>query len=80
MAKYFDVHPENPQRRTVTTVADAVRSGALIAYPTDSCFALGCQLGSRDGVGRQPGGRHPAPPPGSPPPPPGSSSRAATCS
>ena len=52
MAKYFDVHPENPQRRTISNVADSIRSGALIAYPTDSCFALGCQLGSRDGIDR----------------------------
>ena len=52
MAKYFDVHPENPQPRTIGSVADLVRSGSLVAYPTDSCFALGCQLGNRDGIGR----------------------------
>ncbi|MEU0054506.1 L-threonylcarbamoyladenylate synthase [Streptomyces sp. NPDC006309] len=52
MAKYFDVHPDNPQARSIGQVADAVRSGALIAYPTDSCYALGCQLGSRDGMDR----------------------------
>ncbi|MFF7975958.1 L-threonylcarbamoyladenylate synthase [Streptomyces sp. NPDC007905] len=52
MAKYFDVHPENPQPRSIGQVADAVRSGALIAYPTDSCYALGCRLGSRDGMDR----------------------------
>ncbi|CAM5561255.1 MULTISPECIES: L-threonylcarbamoyladenylate synthase [Streptomyces] len=52
MAKYFDVHPENPQPRSIGQVADAVRSGALIAYPTDSCYALGCRLGSRDGIDR----------------------------
>ena len=52
MAKYFDVHPENPQPRTISQVADSIRSGALIAYPTDSCYALGCQLGSRDGIDR----------------------------
>jgi len=52
MAKYFDVHPENPQRRTIGNVADIIRSGALVAYPTDSCFALGCQLGNRDGIDR----------------------------
>ncbi|RSS61172.1 L-threonylcarbamoyladenylate synthase [Streptomyces sp. WAC06614] len=52
MAKYFDVHPQTPQRRTIGTVADSIRSGALIAYPTDSCFALGCQLGNRDGINR----------------------------
>ncbi|MGP4008490.1 L-threonylcarbamoyladenylate synthase [Streptomyces sp. 4N124] len=52
MAKYFDVHPDNPQPRTIAQVADSVRSGALIAYPTDSCYALGCRLGSRDGIER----------------------------
>ncbi|MFC1405472.1 MULTISPECIES: L-threonylcarbamoyladenylate synthase [Streptacidiphilus] len=52
MAKYFDVHPENPQPRTIGSVADLVRSGSLVAYPTDSCFALGCRLGNRDGIGR----------------------------
>ncbi|MFY4722347.1 L-threonylcarbamoyladenylate synthase [Streptomyces sp. LaBMicrA B280] len=52
MAKYFDVHPENPQARSIAQIADAVRSEALIAYPTDSCYALGCRLGSKDGVDR----------------------------
>ncbi|NMO36377.1 threonylcarbamoyl-AMP synthase [Streptomyces sp. GMY01] len=52
MAKYFDVHPDNPQPRALRQVADSLREGALIAYPTDSCYALGCRLGSRDGVER----------------------------
>jgi tRNA threonylcarbamoyl adenosine modification protein (Sua5/YciO/YrdC/YwlC family) len=52
MATYFDVHPENPQRRAIGQVVDVVRAGGLIAYPTDSCFALGCQLGNRDGIDR----------------------------
>ncbi|WP_406437752.1 L-threonylcarbamoyladenylate synthase [Streptomyces sp. NBC_01613] len=52
MAKYFDVHPDNPQPRTISQVADSIRSDALIAYPTDSCYALGCRLGSRDGIER----------------------------
>ncbi|MGW7549593.1 L-threonylcarbamoyladenylate synthase [Streptomyces sp. NPDC054770] len=52
MAKYFDVHPDNPQPRSISQIADSVRSGSLIAYPTDSCYALGCQLGSRDGIDR----------------------------
>jgi tRNA threonylcarbamoyl adenosine modification protein (Sua5/YciO/YrdC/YwlC family) len=52
MAKYFDVHPDNPQQRTIGNVVELIRSGSLIAYPTDSCFALGCQLGNRDGIGR----------------------------
>ena len=52
MAKYFDVHPEDPQPRAIGQVAAIVRGGGLIAYPTDSCFALGCQLGNADGIDR----------------------------
>ncbi|HEX6361142.1 L-threonylcarbamoyladenylate synthase [Actinophytocola sp.] len=52
MAKYFDVHPDNPQRRSVGQVVDLIRSDGLVAYPTDSCFALGCQLGNKDGLER----------------------------
>src|SRR5215471_12504458 len=52
MARYFDVHPASPHQRTIAQVADIVRGGGLIAYPTDSCYALGCQLGSRDGLAR----------------------------
>ncbi|MEU6476379.1 L-threonylcarbamoyladenylate synthase [Streptomyces sp. NPDC047017] len=52
MAKYFDVHPDNPQPRALRQVADGLREDALIAYPTDSCYALGCRLGSRDGIDR----------------------------
>ena len=52
MARYFDIHPANPQRRAITQVADIVREGGLIAYPTDSCYALGCLLGNSDGIDR----------------------------
>ncbi|MFD0312986.1 L-threonylcarbamoyladenylate synthase [Streptomyces flavalbus] len=52
MAKYYDVHPDNPQPRTIAQIADSIRADALIAYPTDSCYALGCRIGSRDGVER----------------------------
>jgi tRNA threonylcarbamoyl adenosine modification protein (Sua5/YciO/YrdC/YwlC family) len=52
MARYYDVHPENPQPRTIRLVADLVRDGALIVYPTDSCYALGCQLGNQNGLER----------------------------
>ncbi|HWM59822.1 MAG TPA: L-threonylcarbamoyladenylate synthase [Pseudonocardia sp.] len=52
MARYFDVHPVDPQRRAIGQVVDILRDGGLIAYPTDSCFALGCQLGERDGIER----------------------------
>ncbi|AWS42261.1 threonylcarbamoyl-AMP synthase [Streptosporangium sp. 'caverna'] len=52
MAKYFDVHRDNPQPRALRQVADLVRADGLIAYPTDSCFALGCRLGNQEGINR----------------------------
>jgi tRNA threonylcarbamoyl adenosine modification protein (Sua5/YciO/YrdC/YwlC family) len=52
MARYFDVHPDNPQARTIGQLVEIVREGGLIAYPTDSCYALGCQLGNKDAVDR----------------------------
>lgn len=52
MAKYFDVHPDNPQPRAIGQAVEIIRSGGLIAYPTDSCFALGTEIGNRDGLDR----------------------------
>jgi tRNA threonylcarbamoyl adenosine modification protein (Sua5/YciO/YrdC/YwlC family) len=52
MARYFDIHPANPQHRAIAEIADIVRAGGVIVYPTDSCYALGCQLGNMDGITR----------------------------
>ncbi|KYH44537.1 L-threonylcarbamoyladenylate synthase [Branchiibius sp. NY16-3462-2] len=52
MARYFDVHPQDPQPRSVRQVVDILREGGLIAYPTDSCFALGAMLGNADAKDR----------------------------
>jgi tRNA threonylcarbamoyl adenosine modification protein (Sua5/YciO/YrdC/YwlC family) len=52
MARLFEVHPVDPQPRLITQVVDLVRDGALIAYPTDSCYAFGCQIGNRDAMDR----------------------------
>jgi tRNA threonylcarbamoyl adenosine modification protein (Sua5/YciO/YrdC/YwlC family) len=52
MARYYDVHPDNPQARSIQQVVELIRGGGLIAYPTDSCFAFGCQLGNRAGLDR----------------------------
>ncbi|HOC13707.1 MAG TPA: Sua5/YciO/YrdC/YwlC family protein, partial [Propionicimonas sp.] len=52
MARYFDVHPSNPQPRALAQVVEILRSGGLVAYPTDSGYALGCRLGNRDGLER----------------------------
>ena len=45
MAQYFAIHPTHPQPRLIRQAAEIVRRGGLIAYPTDSCYALGCHLG-----------------------------------
>jgi tRNA threonylcarbamoyl adenosine modification protein (Sua5/YciO/YrdC/YwlC family) len=45
MAQYFSIHPTHPQARLIRQAAHIVRRGGLIAYPTDSCYALGCHLG-----------------------------------
>ena len=51
-AKYLDIHPEDPQPRLVAQAVAALEEGGLIAYPTDSCYALGCRLGDADGLER----------------------------
>ncbi len=52
MTLRLDVHPVNPQRRLVSQAVDMLRQGGLIVYPTDSCYAFGCQMGARDAVVR----------------------------
>jgi tRNA threonylcarbamoyl adenosine modification protein (Sua5/YciO/YrdC/YwlC family) len=45
MAQFFAIHPTHPQARLVRRASEIVAQGGLIAYPTDSCYALGCHLG-----------------------------------
>ncbi len=52
MAQYFEIHPTHPQARLVRRAAEIVRRGGLIAYPTDSCYALGCHLGDAAALAR----------------------------
>lgn len=52
MARYYDVHPQDPQPRSIAQVVTMLRDDALIAYPTDSCYALGCQLDNPQGTDR----------------------------
>jgi tRNA threonylcarbamoyl adenosine modification protein (Sua5/YciO/YrdC/YwlC family) len=47
MAQFLSIHPENPQPRSIKAAADIVRNGGVIAYPTDSCYALGCHIGDK---------------------------------
>lgn len=52
MSQYFELHRENPQLRLIRRAADIVRSGGVIAYPTDSCYALGCHIGDAEALER----------------------------
>jgi tRNA threonylcarbamoyl adenosine modification protein (Sua5/YciO/YrdC/YwlC family) len=52
VARYYDIHPVDPQPRVISQVVELLREDGLVAYPTDSCYALGIQLGNRDGLDR----------------------------
>lgn len=52
MSQFFQIHPENPQVRLLQQAADIVRSGGVIVYPTDSGYAIGCQLQNKDAIER----------------------------
>jgi tRNA threonylcarbamoyl adenosine modification protein (Sua5/YciO/YrdC/YwlC family) len=52
MVETLHIHPDNPQARLLSKVADIVRKGGLVAYPTDSAYALGCHLGDKEAVDR----------------------------
>ncbi len=52
MARYFDVHPVDPQPRSIGQVVQILREDGVIAYPTDSCYAIGCRIDNYDGVER----------------------------
>ena len=52
MARYLDIHPQDPQPRLVSQAAQAIADGGLIAYPTDSGYALGCAIGNQEGKER----------------------------
>ena len=45
MSQYFELHPQNPQPRLLRQAVQILQGGGLIAYPTDSCYALGCHIG-----------------------------------
>lgn len=52
MARLIEIHPTNPQPRLVAAVVQAIRQGSLIAYPTDSSYALGCHIGDKRAMDR----------------------------
>ncbi|NOZ36760.1 MAG: threonylcarbamoyl-AMP synthase [Gammaproteobacteria bacterium] len=52
MSQYFQIHPDNPQQRLIHQAVEMVRNGAVIVYPTDSAYALGCHLGDKKALDR----------------------------
>jgi tRNA threonylcarbamoyl adenosine modification protein (Sua5/YciO/YrdC/YwlC family) len=52
MSQFFQIHPDNPQGRLIRQAVDMVREGAVMAYPTDSAYALGCHLGDKKALDR----------------------------
>jgi len=52
MKTLLSIHPETPQPRRITQAADIIRQGGVIAWPTDSSYALGCHLGDKAAMER----------------------------
>jgi tRNA threonylcarbamoyl adenosine modification protein (Sua5/YciO/YrdC/YwlC family) len=52
MAQYFQVHPQDPQSRLIRRSVEILREGGLIVYPTDSAYAFGCRMDSKDSLER----------------------------
>lgn len=47
MSQFFQIHPENPQKRLIKQAVEIINRGGVIVYPTDSAYALGCHLGDK---------------------------------
>ena len=52
MSDYLSIHPQNPQQRLIAKAAEIVRKGGVIAYPTDSVYAIGCHIGDKQAMDR----------------------------
>lgn len=52
MSQFFQIHPDNPQARLVRQATDIIREGGVVVYPTDSAYALGCQIGNKAALDR----------------------------
>lgn len=50
MSQFFQIHPDNPQQRLIAQAAEIIRRGGVVVYPTDSGYALGCQLGNKNAL------------------------------
>ena len=52
MSQFFSLHPDNPQPRLIRETVKILRAGGVMVYPTDSCYALGCLIGNKEGMER----------------------------
>ena len=52
MSQFFQIHPDNPQARLIRQTVEIVRDGGVIVYPTDSSYAIGCQIGDKSAMDR----------------------------
>lgn len=52
MAQFFHIHPTHPEARLIKRAVEIVRQGGVIAYPTDSCYAIGCHIGDKEAMER----------------------------
>lgn len=52
MSQFFTIHPENPQHRLIVHSVEIIKSGGVVAYPTDSGYALACQMGDKSALDR----------------------------
>ncbi|PRY72073.1 L-threonylcarbamoyladenylate synthase [Halomonas ventosae] len=50
MSQFFQIHPDNPQKRLIDQATQIIRNGGVVAYPTDSGYALGCHLGDKKAI------------------------------
>jgi tRNA threonylcarbamoyl adenosine modification protein (Sua5/YciO/YrdC/YwlC family) len=52
VSQFFQVHPENPQARLIKQAVEIIRAGGVVVYPTDSSYAVGCQMGDKAAIER----------------------------
>ncbi len=52
MSQFFEIHPENPQKRLIYQAVEIIREGGVVVYPTDSSYAIGCHLGDKSAMER----------------------------
>ena len=52
MSQFFQIHPENPQARLIKQAVEIIKKGGVVIYPTDSSYAVGCQMGDKGAIER----------------------------